>query len=234
LPFSAVSLVVFVPVPAKFTFTPGVIVKFAFEMSKKMFPTASTLILACVVLTLGSVTTSEPSLSVLSTSTVEKEFPPFVESRIRTFAQLTGVRFVDATFHVTVVVPLNDPAAFGAVTVNGPAVPFTVITTLSTAVPPFPDALSRATTRYCIVLATCGRISPNAVVFASRFESRGNVRDGLDVGSHVRWIGFVPLSVPTATEAVPVFRCSHEYVIALPSESDPVAVSTNGVCFGIV
>ena len=45
------------------------IAKFAFERSKKMFPTASILTRACVVPTLGSVTGSEPSFGVLAAST---------------------------------------------------------------------------------------------------------------------------------------------------------------------
>ena len=46
--------------------TAGVIVKFAFEMSKKMLPTASTFTLAVVVAILGMVNNSDPSLAVLA------------------------------------------------------------------------------------------------------------------------------------------------------------------------
>ena len=78
------------------------IVKFVFEMSKKMLPTASTLILAVVVLTPGSVTSCEPSFGVFASSIVGYVKPPSVESRMLTFAQLTGAAVVFATFHVTV------------------------------------------------------------------------------------------------------------------------------------
>ncbi len=47
-----------------------VIVKFTFEMSKKIFPTASTLTLARVVDTAGKVTGSLPSFAVLAIITV--------------------------------------------------------------------------------------------------------------------------------------------------------------------
>jgi hypothetical protein len=46
-------------------------VKFVFETSKKMFPTASTFTRAVVVSVFGSVTTSEPSFGVLAASTVD-------------------------------------------------------------------------------------------------------------------------------------------------------------------
>jgi hypothetical protein len=45
-------------------------VKFVFETSKKMLPTASTFTRAVVVSGFGSVTTSEPSFGVLAASTV--------------------------------------------------------------------------------------------------------------------------------------------------------------------
>jgi hypothetical protein len=54
--------------------------------------------------------------------------PPSVDKRIFTLPQLTGVTFVLATFQVTVwAVPTTQlTAVFGALTVNGPAVPLTV------------------------------------------------------------------------------------------------------------
>ena len=54
--------------------------KFVFETSKKMFPTASTFTRAVVVSVFGSVTTSEPSFGVLAASTVRYLWPPSVES----------------------------------------------------------------------------------------------------------------------------------------------------------
>src|SRR5437868_3090893 len=47
---------------------PAVIVKLAFEISKKMLPTASTLTRACVVGVFGTVTASEPSLGVVAST----------------------------------------------------------------------------------------------------------------------------------------------------------------------
>jgi hypothetical protein len=81
---------------------PEVIVKLAFEISKKIFPTASTFILAVVVGVFGMANTSDPSLAVLDVSTVEKVCPPSVDSDIFTFAQLTGERLVLFTLHVMV------------------------------------------------------------------------------------------------------------------------------------
>ena len=51
---------------------------------------------------LGNVIASEPSLGVLAVITVVNVFPPLVDNRIRTFAQLTGDAVVLATFHVIV------------------------------------------------------------------------------------------------------------------------------------
>ena len=78
------------------------IVKFVSEISKKIFPTASTLTRANVVETLGKTTDSLPSLAVLAASTVGKVVPPSVESDILTFATLIGAPVVAATFHITV------------------------------------------------------------------------------------------------------------------------------------
>ena len=51
---------------------PAVIVKFVFEISKKILPTASIFILAVVEALFGMVTDSEPSLGVLAINTVGK------------------------------------------------------------------------------------------------------------------------------------------------------------------
>lgn len=100
---------------------PDVMVKLVLETSKKIFPTASTFILAVVVGVLGIVTTSLPSLAVLATR-VLNEVPPSVEREIFTLAQLTGAAVVFATLHVMVCdeLPAHDTAVFGAVTENGP------------------------------------------------------------------------------------------------------------------
>ena len=78
------------------------IVKFVFDISKNIFPTAFTFILAVVEFTLGRVTCWLPSFAVPLTNTVGKVFPPSVDKRISTVAQLTVAAFVFATFHVTV------------------------------------------------------------------------------------------------------------------------------------
>ena len=82
-----------------------VIVKSAFETSKKTLPTASTLIRACVV---GDVRqrhrlASRRSAS-LAASTYGYVWPPSVDSVIFTFAVLTGATSVPATSQVTVCV----------------------------------------------------------------------------------------------------------------------------------
>ena len=106
---------------------PEVMVKLVLEISKKIFPTASTLILAVVVGVLGIVTTSLPSLGVLATK-VLNVLPPSVEMDIFTLAQLTGDAVVLATFHVIVwdELPAHETAVFGAVTEKGPDVLVTV------------------------------------------------------------------------------------------------------------
>ena len=109
---------------------PEVMVKFALEMSKKMFPTASIFILAVVVAVFGTVNTSVPSFGVLAANTVGKLCPPSVDKEIFTLAQLTGAAVVPFTVHVMVCEepPAHDTAVLGAVTAKGPAVPFTVTT----------------------------------------------------------------------------------------------------------
>ena len=102
----------------------AVIVKLLSLMSKKIFPTASTLIrqVVIVVASLGTVITCVPSFGVLA-SRVVKVVPPSKESSIFTFAQFTGVVLVEFTFHVTVwvlLLPQVIPVTLGYVTVNGP------------------------------------------------------------------------------------------------------------------
>ena len=100
---------------------PDPMVKLALEISKKIFPTASTFILAVVVGVLGIVTTSVPSLGVLATN-VLNVVPPSVEREIFTLAQLTGDAVVLATFQVMVCdeLPGHDTAVLGDVTEKGP------------------------------------------------------------------------------------------------------------------
>ena len=115
---------------------PAVIVKLVLEISKKILPTASTLIRAVVLGVLGMVTAWLPSLGVLATNTVGKVCPPSVDKDIFTLAQLTGAAVVLATAHVTVCVepPAHDTAVLGAETENGPDVLETVSTTSSNCV----------------------------------------------------------------------------------------------------
>ena len=109
---------------------PAVIVKFVFEMSKKILPTASTFILAVVDGVFGITNASVPSLGVLATNTVGKVCPPSVERDIFTLAQLTGVAVVLATLHVMVCVefPAQETAVLGADTAKGPEAALTVTT----------------------------------------------------------------------------------------------------------
>jgi hypothetical protein len=135
---------------------PAVMVKFVLLMSKKMLPTASTFILACVVGVLGTVMLAVPSFGVLAEITVGKVFPPSVESEIFTLAQFTGAPVVLATFHVTVCVlsPTHETAVFGTVTTNGPVAELTVTTISSLLFAGPPAWLSRTVKRKFNVLAT--------------------------------------------------------------------------------
>src|SRR5262245_12048627 len=83
-------------------FTVSVIVKSAFETSKKMLPTASTLIRASVVAMFGIVTGSEPSFAVLAAKTTGYVWPPSDDRLIFTFAVPMGARSVPALSQVTV------------------------------------------------------------------------------------------------------------------------------------
>ena len=80
----------------------GVIAKFGSEMLKKMLSTASILIRAVEVGVLGMMMVAAPVLGLLGERITGKVFPPSMESRMRTFAQLIGAAEVLATFHVTV------------------------------------------------------------------------------------------------------------------------------------
>ena len=117
---------------------PAVIVKLVLEISKKMLPTASTLIRAVVVGVFGITTSALPSLAVLDNKTVGKLCPPSVDNDIFTLAQLTGEAVVLATAQVTVCVepPVQETAVFGTETANGPEVLVTVTTTSSNCVCP--------------------------------------------------------------------------------------------------
>lgn len=109
---------------------PAVMVKLLLEISKKIFPTASTFILAVVVGVFGMTNASVPSFGVLAASTVGNVCPPSVLKEIFTLAQLTGEAVVLATAHVIVCVelPAHDTAVLGTDTANGPDALLTVTT----------------------------------------------------------------------------------------------------------
>ena len=106
-------------------------VKFVLLISKKIFPTASTLMRAVVVGVVGMINASVPSFGVLVANTVGKVSPPSVLKLIFTLAQLTGAAVVLFTLHVIFCEdpPAHVTAVFGAVTANGPEVLLTVTTT---------------------------------------------------------------------------------------------------------
>lgn len=138
------------------------ILKFVFEISKKMFPTASTFIRAVVVSMSGIRTDSAPSLGVLAARMVGKVLPPSVEREILTFAALTGAAVVPLTFQVTLkLVSLwTLMLVLGAVTANGPEPPSTVTTATVVLIPPALARLSRATTWNVMAREIAGRSSP--------------------------------------------------------------------------
>ena len=109
-----------------------VMVKSVSEISKKIFPTASTFIRAVVVGVLGIETDSAPSFAVLAERIIGNVLPPSVESKILTFATLTGGKVVFAAFQVTLKLLCAGilTAVFGAVTLNGPEV-FVTVTVMS-------------------------------------------------------------------------------------------------------
>ena len=109
---------------------PAVIVKFVFDMSKKILSAASTFILAVVVAVFGMVSTSDPSLGVVAANTVGKVCPPSVDKEIFTSAQLTGVAVVLATAQVMFCdeLPAHERAVLGDETAKGPDAELTVTT----------------------------------------------------------------------------------------------------------
>ena len=120
---------------------PSVTVKFVLEISKKILPTASTLMRAVDVGVFGIVTLWLPSLAVLAARTVGNVLPPSVEKEIFTFAALTGAAVVLATFQVTVCAefPTKETLVFGDVTANGPLPASTVTDEFAVLIPPVPE-----------------------------------------------------------------------------------------------
>ena len=108
---------------------PAVMVKLTFEISKKIWFEPFTMIRFCVPARFGTVMDCDPSFGVAARIVTGYVFPPSVDNKISTLAALTPLAVVPATFHVTVCVdpPAHVTAVFGALTVNGPAVPLTVM-----------------------------------------------------------------------------------------------------------
>ena len=107
-------------------------VKLVLEISKKIFPTASTLILQVLLNETGTLISSEPSLGVAAAKTTGKLFPPSVDNKMFTLAQFTGAPVVPFTLQVTVaVLPASQVIlVLGDVTWNGPEL-FVTVTTIS-------------------------------------------------------------------------------------------------------
>jgi hypothetical protein len=80
----------------------AVMIKFALDISKKIFASASIFILAVVLTIAGMVSDSEPSFGVLAVITVGYVNPPSVDRLIMTFATFTGGVLVPATSHIIV------------------------------------------------------------------------------------------------------------------------------------
>lgn len=112
--------------------------KFVFEISKKILPTDSTFTRQVVLCEEGTVITSDPSFAVAVANTVGNVCPPSVDNNIFTDAQFTDPALVPFTLQVTVAVPpaLQVTAELGAVTANGPEVLVTVTTASVNAVCP--------------------------------------------------------------------------------------------------
>ena len=199
-----------------------------------MFPDPCTLIRAWVLEMAGRTTPCEPSLGTADARAISKDIPPLVESMISTFVAFTAPPAVPPTLHVTVRAPDQFTAVFGAVTVNGPVVASTVTSMSSISNPPPPERLSRTVILKFSERLVVGSFSPVDSVLLSRSCSRGNVRTGSLVGSHVRKMGLAPLSASPTCCAAPRSRSSHAYVNVSPLGSLPDAVNSNGVLRGIV
>ncbi len=111
-------------------------------MSKKMLPTASTLMRALVVAAVlaGIVNTAVPLFGILSANTMGNVCPPSVDKVIFTVATLIGAAFVFATSQVIVwVVPASHVrAVFGWVITNGPLSALTLTFIPALLMPPPP------------------------------------------------------------------------------------------------
>jgi hypothetical protein len=192
-----VGLIEYVQVP------PDVIVKLAFETSKKMLPTARTRMRQVVLGVFGTVMACEPSFGV-EASTFVQFVPPSVDRSIATFA----ATLPPPTVHVTVwdELPAHETAVFGAVTANGVPETVTVTGVIApvgpvaplTATPPPPAWLSRTVSTKRIVRSTVGvnsHVVP-ALLPASTWAIAGIVREGELDGEIERTIGCVVLVVP--------------------------------------
>ncbi len=213
------------------------IVKFTFEMSKKIWPIGSTRMRQAValVVTVGSTTVWLPSLGVEARSVVGNVLPPSVERRMRTLAAEKGEALVPATSHVTVwVLPEGQlTAVLGLVTAKGVAVARTLTMMESERTPPPPARLSRTVHLRFMVRATAGYFSPATSTPFRTEGKRGNVREVAETGEKERKSGLAPLSAAVRAWAAPRSNCSHEYESVSPLASEEEAmVAVKGVPMG--
>jgi hypothetical protein len=236
--------------------TPAPIVKLELEISKKILPTASTFMRLVVPGVDGMVTTSEPSFAVDEANIVGKVFPPSVDNKMFTEAQLTEPPLVPLTLHVTVagLPPAHVTFVLGAVTWNGPAVLVTVTTTSVKAVWPTAAGdvengwLSRTVNLKFNVLETELNASmfvpasppgKGGVTFkpANMVDNFGKILVADVVGLNdnqfgpVVFVGEATLPVP---EVVELSFCSQQYVSASPFASVAELVRKKGVLIGMV
>ena len=101
---------------------PVMMLKFVFEISKKMLPTASIFIRAVVVSMSGIRTDSEPSLAVLAARTVGKGGPTISRERNLDVRRIDrrGRRAADIPGHIVIRQPLNTDIGIGRGDREGP------------------------------------------------------------------------------------------------------------------
>jgi hypothetical protein len=89
-------------------------------------------------------------------------------------------------------------------------------------------------TRKFIVRLVVGNVSPGVTVLFRMSVNRGNVREESGDGLNERKRGLAPLSGAVSATQGPRSRSSQHQVNGSPSASLPMALSTNGVPFGMV
>src|SRR5690606_6831627 len=157
----------------------------------------------------------EPSFGVPASNVVQL-FPLSVDQRMSTFAALILLAVVPATFHVIGCEepPLYVTAEDCEVTVNGPAVAFTVTTASSELFPEPPGRLSRTVNLKLRFLATDESAStviscPAVVVAPAKTDCiRGKYRVGEVVGTQLRKFTPVVFVALGAADVVWLSICS--------------------------